>query len=58
MNVCAHFLSESCCSADAVDLNWMDIVSENSKQQEKRGKIRGVRTVPALAVLSPFICTF
>lgn len=58
MNVCARFPSENCCSADPVDLNWLDIVSENSKQQEKQGKIRGVCTVSALAVLSPFTCTF
>ena len=58
MNVCVHFRSENCCSAGAVDLNWIDLASENSKQQEKQGKIKGVCIVPALAVLSPFPCAF
>lgn len=34
----------------------MDIVSENSKQQEKQSKVRGVCTIPVLAVPSPLIC--
>lgn len=29
MSACSCFPSENCCSANAVDLNWVDIVSEN-----------------------------
>lgn len=53
MDVWSHFPSESYCSADAKDLNWTDIVNENSKQKERR-----VCTVAALVVLNFFICTF
>lgn len=45
--------SESYCSADAKDSDWMDIVNENSKQKEGR-----VCSAAALVVLNFLICTF
>lgn len=42
MTACSCFPSENCWLADALDLNWVDIMSENSKQQEKYSKMTAI----------------
>lgn len=45
--------SESYCSADVKDSDWMDIVNENNKQKERR-----VCSAAVLVVLNFLICAF
>lgn len=42
MSACSCFPRENCQLADAVGLNWVDIVNESSKQQEKHSKMRAI----------------